>query len=104
MIDAPIDDDTVACAHLPALALGLKANMAANDINHLMMRMAVAGALPVFVKGVTHEHEVRVVCKDLADHARFGRGRCGGVRGCVDDSRIAHRFCLMGGRGVLGEP
>src|ERR1700722_20713183 len=94
MLDAPVNYDAVAGAHLPTFAFGLKEDMPADDVDHLMMGMAVARALPTFLKGVTHEHEMRVVREDLANHAGLGRGGPGGVGGRVDNCAFAHQICL----------
>ena len=94
MLHAAVDYDAVAGAHLPTFAFGLKQDMSADDVHHLMMGMAVARALPTFLKGVTHQHEMRVVREHLPNHAGLGRGGLGGVGGRVDDcvSLIILRF------------
>ena len=66
MLDAAVDYYAVAGAHLPALAFGLKADMALRDVDKLMMRVAVAGADPAFGKLMAHEHQVRVEGQHLA--------------------------------------
>ena len=95
MLHAAIDNDAIAGAHLPAFALSLKKDVAADDIDHLMMRMAVARALPTLFKGVAHEHEMGVVGKHLAQHAGLGRGDFGCVGCCVNHSGFVHEpLCL----------
>src|ERR1700722_8839648 len=96
MLDAAVHDDAVAGAHLPTFAFGLKEDVSADNVDHLMMGMAVARAFPTFLKGVTHKHEMRVVREDLANHAGLGRGGAGGVGGRVDYRAFAHRFPLFG--------
>ncbi len=104
MFDAAIDDNAVAGMHLPAFAFGLKEDASADDVDHLMMGMAVARAFPTFLKGVTHEHDMRVVREDLTDHPRLGSGNFGGIGGRVNDSRSNHRICLKRDGRMSGEP
>ena len=85
MLEAAVDHNTVSSAQLPAFAFGCKLDVAFDDVDKLVVGMAVARTLPTFLKVVTHQHKVRVVSQDLADHARFWRRSFCGVSGRVDD-------------------
>ena len=57
----------------------LKREMAANDIHHLLMRMAMPGAHPTKLHPVPHQHHVRTPGHDLPPEPRLG---------------VRHRFIL----------
>src|ERR1700680_758564 len=51
-----------------------KSEMAADDIHHLLMRMAVPGADPTLLHPVPHQHHVRTPGHDLPPEPRLGVG------------------------------
>jgi len=121
VFDVTGDDEAFAGAALEFAAGMFEGEMAADDEDHLFVRVGVTGADPALFHFVADEHHVLRVAHDLAAKAGFGRahdgvvGRCqfDGVHGVLGRrrvevsagfalSRIVLRpaFCGQGGDGI----
>jgi hypothetical protein len=72
MFDASIDNEAIACVNIDDLASDIDANGSLDDIDELMMRMAVTGANPVRLEKVADEHELVGVGENLPAHTGLG--------------------------------
>ena len=72
MLDVAVDDETVACVGVEDFAVDVYAYGSADDVDELVVRVAVTGSYPALLEVVTDEHEVVSVGEDLTAHAWFG--------------------------------
>ena len=79
MDNVAIDDEAVACVGDEFGSGFDDLDAAADDVDELVVRVAVGGADPALLKSMADEHEVGGVGEDLADHAGFGVEEWGGV-------------------------
>ncbi len=78
VLDVAVDDEAVSGVGFEDFAVDVDADGAADDVDKLVMRVAVAGSYPALLEVVADEHELVSVGQDLAAHAGFG-GEGGGV-------------------------
>lgn len=86
MFDVAVDDEAVSFADVEGLACDVDVERAADDVDELMVRVAVASADPALLEEVAHEHELIGVGEDLTDHSGFW-GEAPGVL-ILDDAHI----------------
>jgi hypothetical protein len=79
MLDATINDEAVTCVNLEDLASDVNTDSSADNIDELVVRVAVTRANPISVEVVADEHQLVGVGEYLAAHARFGREGLGFV-------------------------
>ena len=73
MLNVAVDDEAVACVDIEGfLSVYVDADGAADHVDELMMRVAVASANPTLLEVVAYEHELIGVGEDLALHAWLG--------------------------------
>jgi len=72
VLDTSIDYEAVAGVGFEDLATDVDANGSLDDVDELMMRMAMTGANPVGVEVVTDEHELIGIGEHLSAHAMLG--------------------------------
>lgn len=72
MLDSAIDDEAVACMHIENFSTHVDANAAFDNINKLMMRVAMTRTNPVGIEIVANEHELIGIGEHLTTHAVFG--------------------------------
>ena len=95
VLDVAGDEEAVAGAGEEDAAGVFEADAAAEDVDHLFVGMAVAGADPAGGHGVADEHDCGARRHDLAAQAGFGRGH-GGVVGRGDGDFVRwHGFSLI---------
>ena len=76
VLDAAGDEEAVAGVGVEGAAGMLEADAAADDVDHLLVRVAVLGADPALLHGVADQHHRGAVGHDLALEAGFGRAHC----------------------------
>jgi hypothetical protein len=72
MFDVAVDDEAVSGMRIEGLAVDIDTERAAYDVDELVVGVAVTCTYPVFVKVVTHEHELIGVGEYLPLHTWFG--------------------------------
>ena len=80
VLDVAVDDEAVSGVGFEDFAVDVDADRAADDVDELVVGVAVAGSYPALVEVVADEHELVGVGQDLAAHAGFG-GEGSGVLG-----------------------
>jgi hypothetical protein len=70
--DVAVDDEAVAGVSVECSAVDFDADGSADDVDELVVRVAVAGAYPALVEVVADEHELVGVGEDLAAHTGLG--------------------------------
>jgi hypothetical protein len=78
MFDVAVDDEAVSGVGFEDFSRNVYAEGAADDVDELVMWVAVTGSDPALLEVVADEHELVGVGEDLAAHAGFG-GEGGGV-------------------------
>jgi len=72
MLDTSIDDEAVACVGLEDIASDIDADRAADDVDELMVRMAMTCPNPVLIEEVPHQHELICIRQNLSTHSGLG--------------------------------
>jgi hypothetical protein len=72
MFDVAVDNEAVAGMRIEDLAVYVDTDRAADDVDELVVGVAVTCTYPVFVEVVTHEHELIGVGEYLPLHTWFG--------------------------------
>lgn len=70
--DVAVDDEAIAGVGVEGFAVDLDTDGSADDVDELVVGVAVAGADPALVEVVADEHELVGVGQDLAAHAGLG--------------------------------
>lgn len=83
MLDAAAHDKTVALARVESAIAGSDAQMTGNDINHLIVRMAVRGADPPVLYAMFDERKFIIVRAHAALETRLGKRRLDAAAGYV---------------------
>ncbi len=72
MFDVAVDDEAVSGVGVEDFSVYVYADGPGDDVDELVVRVAVAGSYPAFFEVVADEHELVGVGEDLALHAGFG--------------------------------
>jgi len=72
MLDVAVDDEAVSGVGVEDFAVDVYADGSADDVDELVVGVAVAGSYPALIEVVADEHELVGVGEDLAAHAGFG--------------------------------
>jgi hypothetical protein len=72
MLDVAVDDEAVSGVGVEDFAVYIDADGSADDVDELVVGVAVAGSDPALLEVVADEHELVSVGEDLALHAGFG--------------------------------
>lgn len=90
MLDVAGDDEAVAREGVDLPGRGLEDDVAAEDVDHLLVGVGVAGADPALFHAMADEHHVFGIRHDLAAEAGLGNGHGGVLRWRDFDGRIGH--------------
>lgn len=71
----------------------LEDEMAADDVDHLLMRMTMASAFPALAHAMPHQHHARAVGHHLTTQPLFGSCHCAVVGGDYLDIAV-HKISL----------
>lgn len=74
VFDVARDEEAVASAGFDGASGMGEGDVAADDVDHLLMRMTMASSDPAPGHGVAHQHHGWTIGHDLAAEARLGRG------------------------------
>ena len=72
VLDVAVDDEAVSRVGVEDFSVDVDADGSADDVDELVVGVAVPGSDPALVEVVADEHEVIGVGEDLAAHAGFG--------------------------------
>jgi len=72
VLDVAVDDEAVSGVGVEDFACYVDAKGAADDVDELVVGVAVADSYPALLEVVADEHELVGVGEDLAAHAGFG--------------------------------